>query len=383
MLNDMILKITKAVRALATRKIIIECDRIPYEFTNVPFKKIINWLLLEVSIFVKPDRPWGMPTHIMMEPTAHCNLRCVLCPVTEGMDRPKGHMDLDLFKKIIDETGDYLLFVLLWDWGEPFLNPSIHDMIAYAKGKGIKAVSCTNGHPFAMDENAEKVVRSGLDTLVVAMDGTTQETYERYRQGGDLESVLKGVRNIVAWKSTLNSKKPFINLRSIVMKHNEQEIIKIKDMARSLGVDALTFIKLNPYIRDIYSESRAANKKEENGFLPEDSHYKRFKTTEDGNTRIRLKQNPCKHLWNNPAIHWDGTVCPCTYDYNEKFGLGDLKRDTFKNIWFGAPYRKIRRHFRTNWRELNICSECSYGYEGGDLAKNAISDAFFFKTTND
>ena len=227
MLSCLVSKSFKAIQAFFTRRILIECDRIPYHFHNVPIKKILNWILVETSIFIKPIRPWGWPTHIMMEPTTHCNLKCALCPVSKGLKRPKGHMDYGLFKKVIDEIGDYLFFVYLWDWGEPFLNPETYEMISYARKKGIKVLSCTNGHPFVEDENVEKVILSGLNTLTVAVDGTSQETYERYRKGGDLDSVLQGIRKIVAKKRELEIKTPIVNLLFIVMKHNELEIPKI------------------------------------------------------------------------------------------------------------------------------------------------------------
>ncbi len=356
----------------------IDFDGIPHYFRKVPLKKILNWICVETSLFTKPEIPWGWPTHVMIEPSSYCNLRCPPCPVTKGLQRPKGYMDFHLFKRVIDEIGDYLFFVLLWDWGEPFLNPFIFDMIEYANQKGIKTISCSNGHSFAQEENVDKLIRSGLDTLIIAMDGAHQETYERYRQGGDLSAVLHGIQTIVARKRRTGSKKPFINLRFIVMKHNEHEIPEIKDLAKSLGVDALTFFTLNPYIDKIYGESPSIKDTSEDKLLPESNQYKRFRMTQDGQTRIRLKHNPCKHLWNNPAIHWNGTVCPCTYDYHEKYILGDLNTDTFQNIWHGASYRHIRSKFRSNWDKLSLCCECSYGYKGGDLGREAIADAFLF-----
>ena len=294
------------------------------------------------------------------------------------MNRPTGYMDLSLFKKIINEIGDYVFLILLWDWGEPFLNPNIYEMISYARQRGIKIVSSTNAHPFIQIENADKLIRSGLDSLIVAMDGISQETYERYRQGGKLESVLNGIRTIVERKRVLNSKTPLINIRFIMMKHNEHEIPKLKDLARSLGVDALTLKTLNPYSNDTYYENRPIKDESVNELLPKNKNYRRFKYSRDSQTRIRLKHNLCKNLWNNSIIHWDGTVCPCTYDYNEKYALGDLKIDTFKNIWFGAPYRRMRNQFRKDWEKINFCSECSYAYKGGNCEREAIADAFFF-----
>jgi radical SAM protein with 4Fe4S-binding SPASM domain len=343
-------------------------------------RKIINWIMVEGSMMVKPASPWGWPTHFQIEPASRCNLSCALCPVTEGMDRPTGSMELDLYKRLIDEAGDFIFIILLWDWGEPFLNPSIYEMISCAKGKGIKLVSSTNGHIFTSKEHADRLVMSGLDSLIVALDGISQETYEPYRHGGSLEAVFRGIRTVVERKNALGSSTPLINMRFIPMKHNEHEIPRLKDLARELGVDALTIKTLNPHSNDSYLEKRMENKGDEKEFIPKNPFYRRFRYIDgDLSNRMRRKSNPCRQLWNNPVVHWDGMVCPCTYDYREKYILGDLKKNSFKEIWFGETYGSMRRQFRREWEGLAICGECSYAYKGGSCISEIIAEAFFFE----
>lgn len=382
MFANLLLKILRVFRALITRKMTIDCDLIPFYFRRVPLKKLLNWIKAEVSIYFKPGKPWGMSTHLQVEPTTFCNLKCALCPLSGSMDRPVGNMDIGLFRKLIDEAGDYLFLVLLWDWGEPFLNPDIYEMIACARQKGVKVMSSTNGHLFARTEHADRVVRSGIDCLIFAIDGIIQETYELYRQGGNLETALQGIRNVVAVKRALNSKTPVVNLRFIVMKHNEHEIPKLKELAKDIGVDALTLKTLNPCSDNIYGEKGVTTIESGSNFLPAKSSYRRFRYGPDGKTLVRVKNNPCKNLWNNPTVHWNGLVCPCTYDYNEKFVFGDLKTNTFRKIWSGAPYRNIRRRFRLDWEKVNICRNCSYAYEDGACGKAVIKQAFFFNRGN-
>lgn len=378
MLQGILAKPYRAFGALRTRSVLLQCDSIPYRFENVPIKKLLNWLRVGASFYAKPERPWGWPTHLQLEPTTYCNLRCALCPTTGGLDRPTGHMPPALFEKLIDEVGEYLFLILFWDWGEPFLNPHIYEMIGYARQRGIKTVSSSNGHVFAQAKHAEQVVRSGLDTLIFAMDGVTQESYERYRQGGKLETVLQGIREVVAQKRALNSKTPLVNLRFIVMGHNEREIPTLKELARSLGVDALTLKTLNCYSVDVYGENREANGESYQSFLPKDPRYQRFSRDTATHARILLKHNPCKNLWNAPTIHWNGAVCPCTYDHDEKYVLGDLKATGFGEIWSGAAYRRMRRNFCTDWERHPICGDCSYAYKGGNCVDETIAEALFF-----
>ena len=365
----------QAVRALLTRRLRIYSDGIPYDFERLPLKKLLNACLVETSVYFKPSRPWGWPTHLMVEPSSHCNLSCTLCPVTVGLNRPQGHMEFQTFQKLVDEVGEYIFTLLLWDWGEPFLNPAIYEMIAYAGQKGIKTISSSNGHLFAMQDEADKVIRSGLDTLIFAVDGITQATYERYRQGGKLDVALEGMRTVVARKKALGSKKPLVNFRFIVMRHNEDEIPQLKELARSLGVDALTLKTLNPSSQDPYAAEQEAEKQSD--FLPRNQQFWRFKC--DGmRSRVRRVRNPCKHPWYHPSVHWNGVVCSCTFDPQEKFPLGDLRQTSFRKIWSGQPYRRLRRQFRADWNQVPLCRECSYAYEGGDCSRESISEAVFF-----
>jgi radical SAM protein with 4Fe4S-binding SPASM domain len=372
MSNRFIYNFSKAFRAAFTRKIQFDIDRIPFEFNHISIKKILNWILTEGSAYVKPTTPWGYPTLLQIEPSTVCNLKCALCPFTEGMDRPPCFMESGLFKKLIDEIGAYVFLLLLWDWGEPFLNPSIYEMIAYANERHIKTVSSTNGHPFANQENAEQLVRSGIDAIIFAVDGITQKTYERYRVKGDLETVFTGVKNVVAAKRSLNSKTPLINFRFIVMKHNEHELSDLKGVTDSLGVDLVTLKTMNSYVNNSYSDFPVNANLDE--LIPET--YRRYHYEKDTNLPQAIAVNPCKALWNNPAIHAGGLVCPCTFDYNEKYVLGDLNRDTFKTIWFGNAYRHVRRSFRQDWEKIPICQGCTYAYKGGNLISETVINPF-------
>jgi radical SAM protein with 4Fe4S-binding SPASM domain len=366
---------TQAVRALLMRRLRLYTDRIPFDFERLPLKKLINACLVEASVHFKPARPWGWPIHLMVEPSSCCNLSCTLCPVTAGLNRPQGHMEFQVFKKLLDEVGEYIFTLLLWDWGEPFLNPAVYDMIAYAGQKGIKTISSSNGQLFARQDTVDKLIRSGLDMLIFAIDGITQETYERYRQGGKLELALEGMRMVVARKQALGVKKPFVNFRFIAMRHNEHEIPQLRELARSLGVDALTLKTCNPCSQDPYAANEAAQRYAD--YLPQDRRLWRFKGY-GMDSRVRHRRNPCRHLWCYPSVHSNGVVCPCTFDPQEKFPLGDLWQATFRNIWSSQPYRRLRRQFRADWNQVPLCRECSYAYEGGDCSRETICEAVFF-----
>jgi MoaA/NifB/PqqE/SkfB family radical SAM enzyme len=281
-------------------------------------------------------------------------------------------MDLELFKRLLCETEGSVFLMLLWDWGEPFLNPRVFDMIAYARARGIRVVSSTNGHIVSQGENAEKIVRSGLDTLIFAVDGITQESYARYRCGGSLETALEGIRKVVKQKLILNSKTPLVNFRFIVMKDNEHEIPAVKELARSLGVDVLTFKTMNPGFN--HGDTPVLDSQ----LIPESERYRRFVFGENGRGPVRNTINPCKNLWNCAVIHWNGVICPCCGDPYEKNALGDLRSDSFTNNWSGDLYRQMRRRFRRNWEEIPLCRDCTNAFKGGSRNDETVAETIIF-----
>jgi len=147
----------------------------------------------------------GMPAAISFEPTTSCNLRCPECPSgLRSFTRPTGMLDPKFFKKVIDEIHKELIYLVFYFQGEPYLNTSFLELVKYATGKGIYTATSTNAH-YLNDDNARKTVESGLDRLIISIDGTTQETYESYRIGGQLNKVIEGAKEVVKWKKELKS----------------------------------------------------------------------------------------------------------------------------------------------------------------------------------
>ena len=120
----------------------------------------------------------------------------------------------DFFRETIDDIHRHLLYLIFYFQGEPYLNPDFLEMVKYASSKKIYTATSTNAH-YLTDEAARKTVESGLDRLIISIDGTTQDVYQQYRVGGKLDKVLEGTRNIVKWKKQLNSKTPEIGFRGV------------------------------------------------------------------------------------------------------------------------------------------------------------------------
>ncbi|MDQ6755452.1 MAG: radical SAM protein, partial [Bacteroidota bacterium] len=221
---------------------------------------------------LKKPIQWGYPISISFEPTTSCNLRCPECPSgLRAFTRPTGMLKKDFFRQTIDDIHKDILYLIFYFQGEPFLNREFLDMVKYAADKKIYTATSTNAH-YLTDEVAKKTVESGLDRLIISIDGTTQDAYQKYRVGGNLDKVIEGAKNIVKWKKELKSKKPFVFFQFLVVKPNEHQIDDIKKLAKEVGVDEVRFKTAQVYDYE----------NDPNNLIPVNPKYSRYKKDKNG-----------------------------------------------------------------------------------------------------
>ncbi len=296
----------------------------------------------------------GYPSILMVEPTNLCNLKCPLCPTGNGsLTAPRGFMAFEDFKKIIDETGKYLLNLTLWNYGEPFLNKDIYKMIKYAREKNIFVRISTNGHFFQKEENIQSLLESDLDYLIVSLDGASQETFSKYRKNGNFEKVIENIHKISEERKRQNRKSPHIEIQFIIMKHNEHEVQKMKELAKTLNVDRVKLKTVNIEM-DLSKDVKETMKE----YLPKSENLSRYK--KNGNTLKRkgMKQS-CKRLWLSSVINWDGSVVPCCYDPNRRHELGNCLELGFKVVWNNQKYANFRTAIMQNKAAIEMCRNCT------------------------
>jgi len=305
-----------------------------------------------ISKWTKKPVQWGYPVSISFEPTTSCNLRCPECPSgLTAFTRPTGMLQKDFFSTTIDQLSKELLYLIFYFQGEPYLNPDFLEMVRYASEKGIYTATSTNAH-YLNDANAKRTVESGLDRLIISIDGTTQTVYEQYRVGGKLEKVLEGASNIMKWKKALKSKTPFVFFQFLVVRPNEHQIEDIKKLAKQTGVGEVRFKTAQVY--DYQNDP--------NQLIPKNEKYSRYKKNKKGVVEVKnALQNHCWRLWHATVISWDGLVVPCCFDKDAQHELGDLKGKTFKEIWHDDRYERFRRSILQSRRNIDICANCSEG----------------------
>lgn len=323
--------------------------------SKLSFRKIWNVTQVMSSFYLakltKLPIQWGMPFNVSVEPTTTCNLGCPECPSgLKSFTRPTGKMDGAFYNKVIAEMGSKLVYLYFYFQGEPYLHPKFLTLVETAKKKNIYTVTSTNAH-FLTERKAKETVQSGLDRILISIDGTTQETYENYRKGGSLAKVIEGTKHLVAAKKAANSSTPHIIIQFLVVQPNEHQIEEIQDLGKELGVDEVALKTAQVY-----------DYENGNALIPSIEKYSRYKKNSKG--KFQLKNdllNSCWKLWHSCVITWDGKVVPCCFDKDAQHQVGDLTTTSFKAIWQSDLYDSFRRKILKSRAEIDICTNCSEG----------------------
>jgi MoaA/NifB/PqqE/SkfB family radical SAM enzyme len=330
-------------------------DTITYTWDSIPDRKYRNyWLKLRGNQINRIDyKPYGFPVVMQIEPTNMCNLQCPLCPVSQKtLRRPGRHMRLEEFKKVIDNIQEHILLLVMWDWGEPLMNPELPAMLRYAADRDIRTVTSTNAHFLQDEKYVEELLTSGLSTLIVAIDSVDAGNYEKYRKSGSLDKALAGLKAVVESKRRLKSNTT-INFRTVVMRQNELELSRLRKLARKMGADIFSIKTVNPACGEVGLDSE---------LVPDDVKYRRLRYRPETWERVPV-QADCQRVWVMSNIFSDGSVVPCCYDFDATMKIGNAFEEPFTKIWMSDAYA-ARREKILNAREgLLHCTQCMINYE--------------------
>jgi len=311
-------------------------------------KKILKQNLGALALPLLPRQfcNFGFSGRVIIEPTNSCNLRCPLCPVSSAK-RARGFLSFENFKKILDGAPNLKAINFGWA-GEPLLNKDVLQMVKLAGDRGIHTVLSTN--TVLLGQKIDEVLDSGLDNLIVCLDGASKETHERYRVGSDFYAVKKNIADFCAAKRKRGLKKPFISLQCLLTKQNKHEIPQIIELARSLGAQELAFKTLS--LGSSVSVAEKIKRAEE--FLPSNdiSRYD-FK---DGEPVLKSQPKLCSWL-RQTVVLWNGDVVPCCYDVEGSLVIGNVFEDGgLKKVWQSEKYKKYRQKIIR--KEFALCRNC-------------------------
>jgi radical SAM protein with 4Fe4S-binding SPASM domain len=328
-------------------------DRMPMRIQQMPFPKRINLIKTGLNLVYRKPGVSNWPVHMQFELTNYCNLRCPVCPAGSHLiTREKKAMDPALFTKVINETGPYLLTASLWAWGESLLHPHLDQILQATRKHQFVILLSTNGQNLDNPKVIDTLIQHPPTCLIVAIDGITDETNSQYRIGARLEPALTGVRRLAAMKRKLARTTPILQMRYIVMRHNEHEIGKLDGFAQENGFDMLSLRALSIIDSEPTQETHTH-------FVPSQSSWQAYKYKQG--QRVRNPSYICQQPFMFPTVFADGTLVACEQDYNAQLAMGRLSPDTsFANLWFSKNASKTRQIIRDTPHELSFCENCPY-----------------------
>lgn len=337
-------------------------QRFVLAFRYFSWKKVLNVLRVEVQLRMGRQKVWGSAFEWEIDTTNICQLKCPLCHTGLGtVHRDKGTMHFDTYTKIIDQIKDYCVWLSLYSWGEPFLNRRIHEFVAYAHQKRIATIMSTNLNKPLTPKMAEDIIKSGLDVMIISLDGVTQEVYEKYRVGGRLDRVLDNIRLLVQTKRDLGYSTPHLEWQFIVMRQNEHQMEEARQLANEMGLNSVIFKKVDfPHGMNDNEEAERWLPRDNPDYLREDPFFKPYK--EDGHR--------CWRLWRSAVVNWDGGLAPCCYLTDKSEDFGETTENSLKEIWNNDSYTTARGLFQENRTPEKWvgCMSCSV-YLGSKAAR--------------
>jgi len=279
------------------------------------------------SYLKRKEVPGYMPSRLWVETTSRCNLACKLCINKDIPASQKKDMDFGLYKKIIDEAAGAIYDINLFHRGEPLLHPQIADMISYGAAKNIRTRLHTNAT--LLDEELSRgIILAGLDMISFSFDGYTRQEYEKNRTGGDYEKTLENIKGFLRIKKELRAKKPLTIIQVIECgpgkktKERLQQKYFLKSF-ESHPPDRL--IIRRPHNWGGLLESRKPDQDSLSGG----------------------SRHACTFPWYSLTIFFNGKVYPCPQDFMGRMPIGDLKKNSIREIFNGPKVRELRKMFKS------------------------------------
>jgi MoaA/NifB/PqqE/SkfB family radical SAM enzyme len=299
----------------------LEIEQHAGSLSELRLKKLRNLVLNERERLSRTERTTSMPVTGHIDPAFPCNLECPLC--LSEMARRDGYT-MPIMKEaeldhILADYGDYLVRIWLSLWGEPLLNKRLPELIAKCKRREIWVLISSNMSVPLNDAAIEALVKSGLDTVILSIDGATQETYQEYRCGGDLALVLDNVRRLVEAKRRLDLHTPHLYWRYLTFPWNRHEIEMAREMAASLGVDEFG---VEPGVMTPDTHHALTPRKPDEQSRGQQPEISALWQPHADKRRDRHQHFGCDYLYQSISINSNGMVHPCCYVVSPEHAVG-------------------------------------------------------------
>lgn len=277
-----------------------------------------------------------------LELSSVCSYSCVGCPNT-FMKRPKGHMSLSMYKAILEDVGDSLERVYLWNYGEPLLNPRAMRMLELLREYRVAGILSTTGFMFQKDQDWSPL--TALDELIVSINGLDEETYGYHQHGGHLADVLSGLPKIRELMAESNTR---YVLQFVAHRKNLHQLPQLLDFAAKFGFKQVC-VKTFSVMDGLESTFR--------DFVPDGPDLSRYGQSVRSAAQ---RSDPCRHWL---TVNSNGDVLPCCFDYQSEVVLGNASSG-IGALWAST---RVQEHLRAieqgaYYRFCDACTKRSIAY---------------------
>lgn len=290
----------------------------------------------------------GSPAYIHIEPTSVCNLKCPECPTGLGLlSRPQGYLTPEAYERMLGKLARNAFYLTLYFQGEPLLHPGFTDLVRRAKEYRLYVVTSTNAQ-CVNQERARHLVRSGLDRLIISFDGPNRQTYENYRIGGDWDRVKSAVVELRKARDENNGHGPLLVLQCLIMRGNETQQRRVRELAATLGADKVEFKTM-----------QLMRTHQRSDLLPLNQKHARYRWTENQVYELKCQQKTaCSRIFTSCVVCWDGNVVPCCYDKDADNILGNVITQNREQIWKGSLRKAFVRRVLKTRTSVEMCMNC-------------------------
>lgn len=306
--------------------------------------------------------------------THRCNLQCAMCFVWKrGLKRLENdELTTDQWLQIFDQIPSYS--IITFTGGEPLVRRDLPDLLmAACKKHRVHLVS--NGTMFnpdlidlCVDLAPKKLFGKGLLSIGISLEGPPEIHDQMVKVPGAYEKTTNSIQQIIKAKKAKGLKYPLVDLKIVICKETQGSLIKLYDLADSLGLDIISYQQCSTQessygISDASSEAMYKPPPEvemigRETIVTEMNNLKKRALT--GKTVLRfnpdmsveyfadryqnafpLKHFTCSVAWSIMHIGPNGMVYPCF-----SIPMGSLKQYTLRQIWNGKPYREFRQKLK-------------------------------------
>lgn len=323
------------------------------------------------------------PTELQLEVTGSCNLSCQMCLVAY---RPRlgrsASLSVDTVRDILDDLPS-VRRVTLQGLGEPLLAPDLEAIIEEAVARGIEVGFNTNGTMLTAARSA-RFVALGVDWIHVSVDGAVEDTFAAIRVGGHLDTVVRNVRGLVEARRAAGASRPWIQLNTVLMRANRNELEGLVRLAADIGVDRMWVQNLSHDFSDVHADPgfRTIRRWTEcHGVGREEAATATESAVriaaelgvdlrvpgagcgehagEGGVPPRRAGEPGCDWPWRSAYVNHDGTIQACCMLMGRSRGvMGNVGDAPISVVWRGTRYSALRDALLTD-DPPPMCRGCS------------------------